>query len=221
MGKRAFDIAFSLLGLLALSPLFAALAAAIKLEDGGAVFYRGERVGFGGRPFRIFKFRSMVMDAEKLGGSSTSSADSRVTRVGRIIRKYKLDEFSQLINVLNGDMSLVGPRPQVRWVVDMFSDEERKVLGLRPGITDWASIRFRNEGEIIERSGIADPDEAYFKLIHPEKMRLQLKYLRERSFVTDIGIIFRTLGVMASTRLSGAEDIKPEAGLSDGRRNKI
>lgn len=204
--KRAFDLAVSLAGLLALSPVFCALAVAIKLESRGPVFYRGERVGRKGRTFRIFKFRSMVTDADKLGSSTTSASDSRVTRVGRIIRKYKLDEFSQLINVLKGEMSLVGPRPQVRWVVDMFSEEEKRVLELRPGITDWASIRFRDEGGIIERSGIADPDEAYLKLIHPEKMRLQLKYLKEKSFTTDLGIILRTLGAIVSKSRPGAGD---------------
>lgn len=204
--KRAFDLAVSMAGLLALSPLFCALAVAIKLGSRGSVFYRGERVGRKGRTFRIFKFRSMVTDADKLGSSTTSGADSRVTRAGRIIRKYKLDEFSQLINVLKGEMSLVGPRPQVRWAVELFSEEEKRVLELRPGITDWASIRFRDEGGIIERSGIADPDEAYLKLIHPEKMRLQLKYLKERSFMTDLGIILRTLGAVVSTRRPGAGD---------------
>lgn len=204
--KRAFDLAVSLAGLLALSPVFCALAVAIKLESRGPVFYRGERVGRKGRTFRIFKFRSMVTGADKLGSSTTSGSDSRVTRVGRIIRKYKLDEFSQLINVLKGDMSLVGPRPQVRWAVDLFSEEEKKVLTLRPGITDWASVRFRYEDGIIERSGIADPDEAYLKLIHPEKMRLQLKYLKERSFMTDLDIIIRTLGSIVSKSHPGAGD---------------
>ncbi len=204
--KRVFDLAVSLAGLVALSPVFCALAVAIKLESSGPVFYRGERVGRKGRTFRIYKFRSMVTDADKLGSSTTSGADSRVTRVGRIIRKYKLDEFSQLINVLKGEMSLVGPRPQVRWAVELYSEEEKKILELRPGITDWASIRFRNEGEIIERSGIADPDEAYLLLIHPEKMRLQLKYLKEKSFMTDLKIIFRTLGSIVSTTRPGATD---------------
>jgi len=191
----------SLIGLLILSPLLCIIAIAIKLESKGPVFYRGERVGKGGKIFRIYKFRSMVVNAEKTGGSSTSVRDSRVTRTGHIVRKYKLDELSQLINVFLGDMSLVGPRPQVKWAVNTYSSEEKKVLDLRPGITDWASIAFHNEGEIIEKSGIADPDEAYMKLIHPKKMELQLKYLRERTFWIDIQILFQTIITLFSTRM--------------------
>jgi len=219
--KRAFDLVLSCVGLFALCPLFCILALAIKLESHGPVFYRGERVGRNGKDFRIYKFRSMVTNAEKLGSSTTSGSDSRITRVGRIIRKCKLDEFSQLINVLKGEMSLVGPRPQVRWAVDLFNDEEREVLKLRPGITDWASIRFRDEGAIIERSGIADPDEAYFKLIHPEKMRLQLKYLRERSFRIDLKIILLTLGAIVSPRLAGGETTVSSTAVSGGKRKEI
>ena len=142
----------------------------------------------------------MVENAENLGASSTNASDVRVTRVGRYIRKYKLDELSQLINVLKGDMSIVGPRPQVKWAVDMFTEEEKKILRLRPGLTDWASIRFNNEEEIIEKSGYSNADEAYMELIHPEKMRLQLKYLREHSFLTDLRIILDTTGMLLRTR---------------------
>jgi lipopolysaccharide/colanic/teichoic acid biosynthesis glycosyltransferase len=191
--KRIFDIVCSGIGLLVLSPFFAALATAIKLESRGPVFYRGVRVGLNGKPFRIFKFRSMVQDAENLGASSTSTEDPRVTKTGRFIRRYKLDEFSQLINVFTGDMSLVGPRPEVQRFVDKYTDEERIILTVRPGITDWASIRFHNEGEIIAASGIADADEAYEKLIRPEKLRLQMKYVRERNFWIDLKAIFSTL----------------------------
>ncbi len=199
--KRLFDIVVSLFGLVILFPVFIVIAAAIKIESRGAVFYRGVRIGRFGRPFRIFKFRSMVQDAEKTGASSTATTDMRVTKIGRLIRKFKLDEFSQLLNVLAGDMSLVGPRPQVPWAVDTYSAEERQVLNLRPGITDWASIEYHNEGEIIEKSGIADPDEAYMKLIHPGKMLLQLKYLRERTFWIDIKILYQTLARLFATRV--------------------
>jgi len=175
------------------------------------VFYRGVRVGRHGKPFRIFKFRSMVQDAERLGASSTSTTDMRVTICGRFIRKFKLDEFSQLINVLIGDMSIVGPRPEVQKFVDMYTEEEKVILTLRPGITDWASVRFHNEGAIIEASGIEDADEAYARLIRPEKLRLQLKYVREHNLWIDIKIIFATLLTIFSTRMGGGPIGVPEA----------
>lgn len=202
MIKRLFDFSSALLGLIFLSPLFVFVALAIRIESPGPVFYRGERVGKEGELFRIYKFRSMIVDAESKGASSTSDGDERVTQTGRFIRKYKLDEFSQLINVLVGDMSLVGPRPQVKWAVDTYSFEERKVLALRPGITDWASIKFHNEGEILKASGIEDSDEAYMKIIHPEKMRLQLKYLQEQSLWVDITIICETVRTLFITRVA-------------------
>ncbi len=198
--KRAFDFVAATVGILALSPALLWIAWRITREDRGPIFYRGVRVGLNGRQFRIFKFRTMVVDEEKDGPSSTSGTDPRLTRIGETLRKYKVDEVPQLINVLLGDMSLVGPRPQVQWAVDLFSAEERKVLRLRPGITDWASIKFNDEGGIIAASGIADPDEAYMKLIHAEKMRLQLKYLKERSFWVDLKIIFQTLSSLFTTR---------------------
>lgn len=210
MLKRAFDFVTALLGLIILSPFFLLTAIAIKLESKGPVFYRGVRVGRYGKPFMIFKFRSMVQDAERLGADSTSATDMRVTRVGRFIRKFKLDEFSQLINVLIGDMSLVGPRPEVQRFVDMYTEEERTILTLRPGITDWSSIKFHNEGEIIEASGITNADEAYAKLIRPEKLRLQLQYVRERNLWIDIKIIFSTLLTIVSTRMGGGPVGVPE-----------
>ena len=202
MIKRIFDFVGSFFGLIIVFPIFIVVALAIKIEDGGPIFYRGPRVGRLGLPFRIFKFRSMVINAEKLGAASTSNSDSRITRTGALIRRYKLDEMSQLINVLLGDMSFVGPRPQVKWAVDLYNDEEKQLLQLRPGITDWASIKYHNEGEIIARSGISDPDEAYMKLIHPQKTQLQLKYLRDRSFWTDIRIIIDTVTTLFETRAS-------------------
>jgi lipopolysaccharide/colanic/teichoic acid biosynthesis glycosyltransferase len=201
MAKRIFDILVSSMGLVVASPLLLLCAMAIKLDSEGPVFYRGRRIGREGKSFFIYKFRSMIENAEKLGASSTDALDVRITRVGRYIRRYKLDEVSQLINVLKGDMSLVGPRPQVKWAVDLFSEEERQVLRLRPGLTDWASIRFNNEEEIIGKSGYSNADEAYMRLIHPEKMRLQLKYLRERSFMTDLRIILDTAGMLLRTRV--------------------
>jgi lipopolysaccharide/colanic/teichoic acid biosynthesis glycosyltransferase len=141
------------------------------------------------------------------GPSTTTENDPRITRVGRFVRRYKLDELPQLLNVLVGDMSLVGPRPQVQWAVERFSEEERQVLNVRPGITDWASIRFHNEGEIIAASGEPDPDEAYLRLIHPEKTRLQLEYVRRRSLLVDLRILAQTLATLVRTRASVVPDV--------------
>jgi lipopolysaccharide/colanic/teichoic acid biosynthesis glycosyltransferase len=138
--KRLFDIIFSLFGLIVLFPLLFALAILIKREDGAPVFYRGVRVGQYGKPFRIFKFRTMVVNAENIGGPSTADDDPRITGIGKFIRKYKLDELPQLINVLKGEMSVVGPRPEVPFYVNMFTEEEKAILSVRPGITDWASL---------------------------------------------------------------------------------
>jgi lipopolysaccharide/colanic/teichoic acid biosynthesis glycosyltransferase len=192
--KRLFDVSFALIGFVIVSPILLFLVLRIKIEDGGPVFYCGERVGLRGSLFRIFKFRTMVMDAEKLGASSTSLDDLRITRIGKLIRKYKLDEIPQLINVLKGEMSLVGPRPQVSWAVDLYSEEERKLLSVRPGITDYASIKFRNEGNILKNS--FNPDEDYLKKIAPEKIRLGLKYVNNNNMWIDLKIILATIGAL-------------------------
>jgi len=182
----------------------------IELDTPGPVFYRGVRVGRFGRPFKIYKFRSMVADAERISAASTTSTDLRVTRSGRFIRKFKFDEFSQLINVFLGDMSLVGPRPEVQKFVDRYTPEEKVILTVRPGITDWSSIKFHNEGEIIDASGIPDADEAYEKLIRPEKLRLQLKYVNERNLWVDVKIVASTVLTLFSTRLGGRPIGVPE-----------
>ncbi len=191
MSKRIFDILLAAVGVLFLSPVLAAIAIAIKIGSRGPVLYRGKRVGRGGKPFEMLKFRTMVVDAEKIGGSSTPDDDPRITRIGKVLRRSKLDELPQLFNVLQGEMSFVGPRPQVQWAVEKYSPEERRVLDVRPGITDYASLHFPNEGEILR--GSADPDRDYWEKIHPEKMRLSLQYVREASLLTDIRIILRTL----------------------------
>jgi len=191
MLKRAFDILASAAGLIVLSPLFLAIAVWIKLDSRGPVFYRGWRAGRGGRPFRIVKFRSMVTEADRRGGPTTSDDDPRLTRSGRFIRRLKLDEFSQLVNVLLGQMSLVGPRPEVVDKVQCYSGEERRVLAVRPGITDWASIWNSDEGAVL--AGAPDPDQAYEKVIRPTKLKLQLDYCRNRSFLVDLKIILFTL----------------------------
>jgi len=199
--KRIFDVVVSFSGLVFFSPIFLLAALLIKAGSPGPIFYRGVRVGLGGKPFRIYKFRTMVIDAEKKGASSTHESDDRITGIGGFLRRLKLDELPQLINVLCGDMSLVGPRPEVQKFVDMYTSEEQIILTVRPGITDWASIRFHNEGEIIAASGIADSDAAYAKLIRPEKLRFQIKYARERTFWTDVGILFETVAMLVRTRI--------------------
>lgn len=196
--KRTFDIICSVSGLLFLSPFLILVSYMIKAGDGGPVFYRGVRVGLNGKLFRIYKFRTMIVDAEKVGGASTAAADPRITKIGGFLRKYKLDELPQLINVLKGEMSFVGPRPEVKHYADMFTVEERTILSVRPGITDWASLWNPDEGAIL--AGSADPEKAYMEKIRPTKLRLQLKYVRERSFLADIKIIFQTLGIVAKRR---------------------
>jgi lipopolysaccharide/colanic/teichoic acid biosynthesis glycosyltransferase len=192
--KRLSDIVFSSFGLLILSPLLLGLAALIKLDSRGPVFYRGARVGLFGKSFRIFKFRTMIENAELIGTSSTPEDDPRVTRFGRILRKYKLDELPQLLNVLVGQMSLVGPRPQVLWAVERYTPDEKALLSVRPGITDYASIRFREEGEILR--GSTNPDKDYFEKIHSEKTRLGLEYIRRKSFCLDLQILMKTLSAV-------------------------
>src|SRR6267142_5862847 len=187
--KRALDLILSTIGLIVLAPVLAAVAVAMKMESSGQVFYRGVRIGRYGKPFRIFKFRTMVEDAERVGSASTPGDDLRVTRVGRFLRQYKLDELPQLINVVRGEMSLVGPRPQVLWTVELYTEDEKSILSVRPGITDAASIRFRNEGEILR--GSANPDKEYFEKIHTEKMRLSLEYVRTQSFALDCKILWQ------------------------------
>jgi lipopolysaccharide/colanic/teichoic acid biosynthesis glycosyltransferase len=188
--KRAFDLAVSAGLIVILLPLFLLVAIVITIGDGGPVLYGGVRAGRGRRPFRMLKFRTMVLNADRIGGPSTAADDPRVTRVGRILRDWKLDELPQLLNVFSGDMSLVGPRPEVESEVDTYTGEEAQLLSVRPGITDYASIRFRNEGEILR--GAVDPHEAYRRLIRPEKVRLGLEYVRTRSLRTDLHIIWKT-----------------------------
>jgi lipopolysaccharide/colanic/teichoic acid biosynthesis glycosyltransferase len=188
--KRLFDVISAMIGLAVLSPILSIIGLLIKLEDDGPVFYRGERVGRRGKTFKIYKFRTLVIDAERLGGSSTADDDPRITKIGRRLRKYKLDELPQLINVLKGEMSIVGPRPEIKYYTDLYTEEERAILSVRPGITDWASIWNSDEGAIL--AGSEDPDRAYMEQIRPEKVRLQLKYVRERSFINDLKIILQT-----------------------------
>lgn len=188
--KRLFDITASGLGLLVLSPLFLILAVWIKLDSPGPVFYRQVRVGRGNKDFRLFKFRSMRVGSDKKGLITVGGHDPRVTRSGYYIRKYKLDELPQLINVFIGDMSLVGPRPEVRKYVDLYTPEQMRVLDVRPGITDMASIRYRNENELLEQA--ADPEQYYRDVVMQDKLRINLEYVADHSFVKDLKIIFMT-----------------------------
>lgn len=189
--KRPLDLAFALTGLMLLLPVFGGLALWIKVDSTGPVFYRGLRIGRGGKAFRIFKFRSMRMEADH-GPSSSGVDDPRITQVGRFLRDHKLDELPQLLNVLRGEMSLVGPRPQVQWAVERYTPGERALLEVRPGITDYASLRFRDEDEILR--GSVDPDGDYLEKIAPEKIRLGLHYVRYHSVGVDFKILVATIG---------------------------
>ncbi|MBC7073989.1 sugar transferase [Candidatus Parcubacteria bacterium] len=192
MLKRIFDFCVSLFGLIIFSPLFLIISILIKLDSPGPIFYRGERVGQFGKSFRIFKFRTMIKDAEKLGGPSTSADDPRLTKIGKFLRKYKLDELPQLINVLKGEMSLVGPRPEVKIYVDMMSPEEReKILSVKPGMTDLASLWDFHEEELLK--GSSDPEKTYMEKIRPKKIKLQLEYVKNQSFLLDLKIIAKTI----------------------------
>ncbi len=188
--KRTFDVIMSGLGLLCLSPLFLVLAVWIKCDSPGPVFYRQTRVGRGNRDFRLFKFRSMRPDSDRLGLITIGGHDPRVTRSGYYIRKYKLDEFPQLINVFLGDMSLVGPRPEVRKYVDLYTPEQMRVLDVRPGITSLASIRYRNENDILAAAD--DPDRAYIEQVMPDKLAIDLEYVGKANLRSDIALIFST-----------------------------
>lgn len=189
--KRIVDIFFSFFGLMLFSPIFLIISLSIKLHDRGPILYRAPRVGKNGQVFRMYKFRTMVVNADKIGPSSTSTSDPRITPIGRSLRHYKLDEIPQLINVLKGEMSIVGPRPEVKKFTDLYTNGELAILSVKPGITDWASVWNSNEGEILD--GAKDPDKAYMELIRPEKIRLQLKYVHERNIWIDFWIILITL----------------------------
>ncbi|MCE3279627.1 MAG: wcaJ [Bacteroidetes bacterium] len=190
--KRIFDIFFSLLGLLILLIPFLIISIIIVLDSKGGIFYNQTRVGKDGKDFKLFKFRSMRTDADKAGLLTVGGRDNRITKAGYFIRKYKIDELPQLLNVLFGDMSLVGPRPEVRKYVDMYKAEQLKVLSVKPGITDYASIEYSNENEILGKA--ADPETVYINEIMPAKLKLNLKYIEEQGLGTDLKIIFNTIG---------------------------
>jgi lipopolysaccharide/colanic/teichoic acid biosynthesis glycosyltransferase len=191
MSKRAFDVVAALLGLVLLAPLLLLVGLLIKLDSTGPVFFRQERIGKAFRPFYIYKFRTMVQDAPGKGGPITFGADPRITRVGRVLRKTKIDEVPQLINVLRGEMSFVGPRPEVRPYVELFREDYQEILEVVPGITDLASVQYRNEAEILGR--FDDPAAAYVGHILPDKIKLAKDYVRRASFFFDMTLILKTL----------------------------
>lgn len=196
MIKRCFDIFTSFIGLLLLSPFFIIIAIVILIDSRGGVFYKQVRVGKNNKDFKLFKFRSMSKGSDKKGLLTVGGRDSRITRSGYFIRKYKLDELPQLLNVLFGDMSLVGPRPEVRKYVDMYNAEQMKVLSVKPGITDYASIEYSNENELLAKS--SEPEKTYIEEIMPAKLLLNQKYITEQGLLTDIKIILRTIGKIVS-----------------------
>lgn len=189
--KRIFDVIMSAAGLIIFSPLLLMIALLIMLDSPGGVFFRGVRVGQYGKDFRIFKFRSMRPDSEGKGKWNVGDNDDRITRIGHFLRKSKLDELPQLINVLLGDMSFVGPRPELRYYIDMYTEKEKPILDLKPGITDWASMA--NIDQFKGFTAASDPDEFYLRKVRPLKLRLQLYYRYHHSFLTDIYCIFWTV----------------------------
>jgi lipopolysaccharide/colanic/teichoic acid biosynthesis glycosyltransferase len=188
--KRSFDLIAAGTGLLLLAPVFVLIAAMIKLTSRGPVFYRGVRIGLKGRPFCIFKFRSMIPDAELKGSTATARNDPRITRIGRWLRKWKLDELPQLLNVMRGEMSIVGPRPEVEEHVACYNAYERIILSVKPGITDEASIHFRNLGDLLDSD---DPNTLFIQKYRDEKNRLRVRYVQTQTFLGDLRLVFRSI----------------------------
>ena len=196
MLKRGFDVVSSLIGIILLLPVLLVIWISIQLESSGGGFYRQVRVGKNGIDFRLWKFRTMQTGADKKGLLTIGGRDSRVTRIGFYLRKYKIDELPQLINVLFGDMSIVGPRPEVRKYVELYTSEQSKVLSVKPGITDYASIEYSNENELLAQS--ENPEKTYIEEVLPSKLELNQKYLNEQGFLTDLRIIFHTIKKIVS-----------------------
>jgi len=192
MLKRLFDIFFSIVGLIISFPIILVVFILIKLDSRGPVIYGAKRAGKKGKNFIMYKFRTMVVNADKIGGPSTSGDDPRLTKIGKILRKYKIDEIPQFINILNGDMSFVGPRPEIISEVELYDEKVReKILSVSPGLTDLASLADLHEEEVL--MGSADPHQAYREKIQPQKIKLQLEYIEKKSFWLDIKIIFKTI----------------------------
>lgn len=208
MVKRILDLIIATGTLIFFSPVLIVVGFLIKIKDGDPIFYRGLRVGQHGICFYMLKFRTMVTDADKIGGPSTPNNDPRLTGIGAALRKYKIDEIPQLINVLKGDMSLVGPRPEVPQYVELYSHEEKKILTVRPGITDWASLWNSDEGAVLV--GTHDPEQTYLEKIRPTKIRLQLEYIHHRSLMIDLAILIKTIYCVILKKPSKSFTIKLE-----------
>lgn len=191
MLKRLFDIIFSITGLIFLFPLFLILSISILMDSKGGVFFFQMRVGKNNRDFRLIKFRTMFSNSERKGLLTVGNTDSRITKAGKWLRKYKVDEFPQLLNILKGEMSFVGPRPEVRKYVDLYNYGQMKILSVRPGLTDYASLEYINENEILERYD--KPEKVYIEKIMPEKLALNIKYIDEKGFFTDLKIMLKTI----------------------------
>jgi len=191
MLKRLFDILFALVGLLCLFPVLLIIFSLVVVESKGGFFYRQVRVGKNNIDFKIYKIRTMYKDADKKGLLTVGSRDSRITRVGYFLRKFKIDEFPQLLNILFGSMSFVGPRPEVRRYVDLYNEEQLKVLSVKPGLTDFASLKYYNENEVLSK--FDDPEKAYIDIVMPEKLAINLEYIHKRNMAMDLKIIFQTL----------------------------
>jgi lipopolysaccharide/colanic/teichoic acid biosynthesis glycosyltransferase len=189
--KRIFDIFFSSFGILALLPLFLLISILIKITSKGPVFFVQKRVGKNGKLFNLYKFRTMFLNAEKMGASITSKDDKRITKIGFFLRKYKIDEFPQLFNVLKGDISFVGPRPELQKFVEYYKNDYEEILKIKPGITDYAAIKFSNENDLIRDK--ENPEAFYVEKILPEKIKLYKKYLSEMNLINDVKIIFLTI----------------------------
>jgi lipopolysaccharide/colanic/teichoic acid biosynthesis glycosyltransferase len=191
LAKRAFDFLFSVIGLVAITPVMLLLALIITIDSKGGVFYKQVRIGKNKKPFKLYKFRSMSTDADKKGLLTVGNKDSRITKIGYYLRKYKLDELPQLINVLYGNMSFVGPRPEVEKYVKLYNHEQLMVFNVKPGITDWASIKYVNENEILAKS--SQPEKTYIEEIMPAKLKLNLEYVKHNNVFVDIKIILLTI----------------------------
>ena len=198
--KRVIDLLAALGGLLLLSPLFLVVAILIKLDSHGPVFFRQDRMGRAFRPFSILKFRTMVRDAPNKGGPITFGEDPRITRIGRFLRKIKIDELPQLLNVLKGEMSIVGPRPEVRRYVELFREDYEVILSVRPGLTDLASLKYRDEAAIL--GSCSDPEAVYSECILPEKIKLAKEYVRRSSLTFDLILIFKTLAALSGLKVT-------------------
>jgi len=190
-GKRIFDLILSIPSFIILSPIFLIASILIKIETPGTVTFAQERIGRGGKSFKLYKFRTMVKDASKIGPLITTKNDPRITKIGRLLRKFKIDEMLQIANIIKGDMSVIGPRPEIKKYIDVFKKDYEEVLKIKPGMTDYALIAFRNEEEILAKFN--DIEEGYIKEVMPEKIKLYKKYMDEMSLLTDIKIFFLTI----------------------------